>query len=173
MNLHAPLLALTLLAAAMTAEAETRRGPAYTGALNTPAARIVGAWSNTSRVGPCNGSPGGPGQQTLLFHAGGTFLDNSRFPPGGIPNILGIAGNHQRSIGVGTWQYDPRSGEYTLEQRFDWFVDNSYHGYQVIERRILLSNDGQTASGPVIATRYAANGDMIVRLCGNALSERL
>jgi len=170
MNLRPSLLAACLAAAIAPAFAGS---PTTTGALATPANRIVGAWSNVAMVGPCGGVAGAPLRQTLLFHAGGTFLDNSLFPPQGLPNLNGIAGTHQRSIGVGTWHYDPLTGQYALDQRFDWFVNNQYHGYQVVTRSILLSTDGNNATGPVRATRYAANGAIVAELCGSASSTRL
>ena len=170
MNIRHALLAAGLLASAGPALAGS---PTTTGALATPANRIVGVWKNTALVGSCNGGPAMPPRQTLVFHAGGTFLDNSLFPPQGVPGIAGIGGIHQRSIGVGAWSYDPLTDQYTLDQRFDWFVDNQYHGYQVVHRTILLSNDGNAAAGPVQTTRYAADGTVVMALCGTASSTRL
>lgn len=168
-----PCIALLATFALATTLPALAGSPSTTGALATPANRIVGAWANTAVVGPCGGAAGEPQRQTLVFHAGGTFLDNSRFPPAGIPNIAGIAGVHQRGIGVGTWAYDPLTGRYTLDQRFDWFVNNQYHGYQVVHRTILLSSNGNTAAGPVRTTRYTANGAIVMELCGSASSTRL
>ena len=163
-----------LFAAALVAAAPAFAGsPTTTGGLATPANRIVGVWANTAMVGPCNGTPGQALRQTIVFHAGGTFLDNSPFPPAGIPNVAGIPGTHQRSIGVGAWSYDPLTGRYTLDQRFDWFVDNQYHGYQVVHRTILVSSNGNAAAGPVRTTRYAANGAVVMEQCGSAASTRL
>lgn len=167
----APCLA-TLLGLAVL-PAATAGDPARTGALSTPANRIVGTWSNVATVGPCGGQAAEPQRQTIQFHAGGTFTDNPRFPPQGLPNLAGIAGVHQRSIGLGDWRYDPASGQYTLSQRFDWYVNNAYHGYQVVERTIVLSNDRNTASGPVRTVRYAANGAILAQLCGQAVSTRI
>lgn len=169
MNLNTPLLTLALLATTTIAQAN---GPTTTGALATPANRIVGSWSNVATTGPCGGTTSLQ-RQTIVFTAGGTFLDNPRFPPNGLPNLSGIPGTHQRSFGVGVWAYNPDTGEYTLDQRFDWYVDNVYHGYQTVQRSILLSNDGQQAAGPVHSTRYAANGSTIAQICGSAVSTRL
>jgi hypothetical protein len=172
MNLHAPLLAITLLATATAAHAELRRGPATTGTLHTPASRIVGVWANTSRVGECapDAALGPPQQQTLMFNSGGTFVDNSRFPPGGIPTPAGLL---QRSIGLGTWRFDPTSGQYTLRQQFDFYRDNVYDGYMVIERGMQLSNDGNQITGSVDAKRYSAADALLSRQCGVAVSTRL
>lgn len=166
-----PLLAACLLAAAAPVLAD---GPATTGALATPANRIIGVWANESHVGPCGGPVGGPGYQTLLFNAGGTMVDNSRSPPAGIPAVVnGVAVHLYRTIGVGTWSYSPESGEYALDQQFYWFVDSQYDGYQTVHRTILLSADGNQAGGAVLTRRYAANGALITELCGTALSNRL
>lgn len=168
MKLHLPAFTLALLATATLAHAGS---PTTTGALATPANRIVGLWSNIAQVGPCGGVVGGQLRQTLLFEAGGTFVDNSRFPPQGIPGANGV---QQRSIGLGTWSYDPVTTQYSLKQRFDWFVNNQYNGYQVVERaHMLLSNDGKTLASDVHTVRYAANGAVIAELCGSATSTRL
>ena len=144
--------------------------PVRNGALATSSNRIIGLWSNLAQVGPCGGSPGQTLRQTLMFTTGGGFVDNSPYPPQGAP---GPGGLNQRSIGLGTWSYDPLTARYTLDQRFDWFVDNVYNGYQVIHRTMLLSNSGNTASGPVRATRYTTNGSVMFELCGTAVSTRL
>lgn len=142
--------------------------------LNSPkASRIVGLWANTAQVGPCGGVPGEAQRQTIMFNAGGTFVDNARFPPGGIPNLAGIPGTHQRSIGVGTWDYNRLTDQFTLDQRFDWFVNGAYHGYQVVLRTIQVSGDGNTLSGPVHTVRYTAAGQVVAELCGYAESMRL
>ncbi|GAB3381127.1 hypothetical protein [Lysobacter fragariae] len=147
-------------------------GPATTGALATPANRIVGTWANEARIGPCGGAAGAPGSQTLLFNAGGTFLDNPRFPPAGIP-VPGTTQRRYRSVGVGTWSLNPDNGQYSVDQRFDWYLDSQYDGYQTVHRTILLSTDGNQAGGPVITRRYAADGSLMSEMCGSALSTRI
>ncbi|GAB3735452.1 hypothetical protein GCM10028862_19240 [Luteimonas pelagia] len=159
------LAAAGLLAAAPAAVAN--------GLLASPASHIVGTWSNVALVGPCGGTPGDAQRQTLVFNSGGTFLDNARMPPQGLPNLLGIAGTHQRSIGIGTWSYNATNREYTVVQRFDWYVDNAYHGYQVVERTLQLSANRRTAAGPVRTARYNAAGQKLLELCGVAESTRL
>jgi len=144
--------------------------PARNGALSTAANRIIGLWDNVAQVGPCGGTPVQAIRQTLMFVPGGGFVDNAPFPPQGAP---GPGGLNQRSIGLGTWSYDPLTAQYTLDQRFDWFVNNVYNGYQVVHRTMLLSNSGDTASGPVRTTRYAANGSVVFELCGSAVGTRL
>ncbi len=167
------LTALTT-AALVCAGSTSASDLASTGALPTPANRIVGLWSNVASVGPCGGTPTSMLRQTIMFSTGGTFVDNSRFPTGGVPNANGVAGLNQRSIGLGTWEYTPRTGQYSLTQRFDWFVNNQYHGYQVVERtRMLLSSDGNTLASLVRTVRYAADGAVVAELCGTATSTRV
>lgn len=166
-------LSLATVLAIASAAANAQQSPATTGGLAVPANRIVGLWSNVAQVGPCSGSANSTLRQTLMFETGGGFVDNSPFPPQGVPNVYGVTGLNQRSIGLGTWRYDPLTAQYTLDQRFDWFVNNVYSGYQVVHRTILLSNDGNAASGPVHTVRYAANGSVVIELCGSAVSTRL
>ncbi len=168
MNLLRPICMLALLASAATVQAG---GPATTGALATPANRIVGLWANVAQVGSCETGILGPQQrQTLMFVAGGTFVDNARFPPQGITTPGGVV---QRTIGIGVWSYDPAVGQHRLRQQFDLYLSNAYDGYQVIERTMQLSNDGNQITGPVVATRYNTDGTERLRQCGAAVSTRL
>lgn len=171
MNALIPMLAATAVAA--LASNAIAASPASNGALPVPANRIVGLWSNVATTGPCGVTPVAQGRQTLTFSAGGTFLDNPRFPPNGLADLNGIPGTHQRSIGIGTWDYNPRTGQYTVHQQFDWYVNNAYHGYQTVRRDILLSNDGEQAAGSVQTVRYAASGAIVAELCGSAVSTRI
>ena len=170
MHARFPLLAAALLAAA---PAFAGGDPATNGALGTAANRIVGVWDNTAQVGPCGGPVVDVQHQTIVFQAGGTFLDSPRFPPDGLPNLMGIAGVHKRGIGVGRWRYDPSTDRYTLVQRFDWWVDNAYNGYQVVRRTMVLGHGGMRIDGPVRTTRYAADGTPLATLCGTAQGTRL
>ena len=80
----------------------------------------------------------------------------------------------QRSIGLGTWRYSPQTGQWSLDQRFDWFKNNAYDGYQVILRtNMRLSGDGQALVSDVRAIRYNAAGDLVLEQCGYAESTRL
>ncbi len=168
MNPLRPFCTLVLLIAASPALAA---GPATTGALGTPANRIVGDWANVARVGSClTGILGAELHQTLMYNAGGTFVDNSRFPPQGITTPPGVL---QRSIGMGIWSYHPRTGQHKVRQQFDFYLNNVYDGYQVVETTRQLSNDGNTLTGPVATTRYNADGTERFRQCGAAVSTRL
>lgn len=169
MNLLRPICIAALLASSATAQAG---GPATTGALNTPANRIVGLWANVARVGSCvPGSILGPVlRQTLMYDAGGTLVDNSRFPPQGITTPDGVV---QRTIGMGVWSYAPATGQHSVRQQFDFYLSNTYDGYQVVETTRQLSNDGNTLTGPVVTTRYNADGTERFRQCGAAVSTRL
>jgi hypothetical protein len=164
------LVALLLALGAATAAA----GPANTGALGVPANRIVGLWSTEGLVRPCGTAlPLSPVRNTLLFQAGGTVVENPRFPPGGAPNVFGVPGINQRGQALGTWEYDPATDRYWMHLRFDWFVDGAYHGYMTVDREIQLSGNGLQASGPVWSTRYTVDGNVIAQVCGEAVSTRL
>lgn len=171
MNKSLPLSLIAVLAVA-SATAHAQQNPARTGSLAVPANKIVGLWDTQPSVAPCGGpSPAGPhGHTTLLFNAGGTWVENPQFPPSGVPAAGGVS---QRSGGLGVWSYDPLTARYTAHMRFDWYLNGVYDGYQTVDRTILLSSDGKLASGPVRSTRYAADGSVIVKLCGSAVGARL
>jgi hypothetical protein len=101
---------------------------------------------------------------TLLFQAGGTIVDNPRFPPGGAPNASGL---YARNQGLGTWSYDPAT------HQFDNFVDGVYDGYSTVDRELVLSEEGLLASGPVRSDRFKADGSLVTEVCGQAVSSRL
>jgi len=135
--------------------------------------RIVGLWSTEGVVGPCNAPPQVPIRNTLLFNAGGTFVDNPRFPPNGAPNVAGIPGTYQRVQGLGTWSYNAAKHRYYLHLQFDNYVDNAYHGFSTVDREITLSRRGMIASGPVWSARFDVNGQLLSEVCGEATSTRL
>lgn len=165
-----PLAKILLLTLAIAAAPALAGGPSTTGALATPANRIVGSWSNVATTGPCNVAPASVGRQTLVFSAGGTFLDNPRFPPSGIGAPGAV---RHRSIGVGTWEYDPATGVYRVDMQFDWYLNGVYDGYQTVHRTIVLSNNATTGTGPVLSVRYDAAGNQTSEVCGSATSTRL
>jgi len=171
MYLKTSLLAVAMFACATTVACAT---PSTSGALAVPANRIAGLWNAQAAIGPC-GSGVTPiaVNNTLLFHPGGTVSEGAKFPPGGAPNVFGVAGLNQRNDGLGTWSFDPATEVYAFHLRFDWYVDGAYHGYQTVDREIMLSSDGQQAFGPVHTVRYAANGSAIAELCGSAVQQRL
>ena len=166
MNNTLPLSLIAVLAIASTA-ANAQQSPARTGSLSVPANRIVGLWTTDAAISPC-GSGQTPSPQrinTLLFHAGGTLNENPLAAPGG--------GGEQRSTGLGTWSYNPQTGQYALRLRFDRYINGVYVGYTTVNRRITLSGNGQRAAGPVRATFHAADDSVLFELCGNAVSQRL
>ncbi|WP_119717109.1 hypothetical protein [Cognatilysobacter tabacisoli] len=164
--------ALALAVAAVTLPAGA--DPARDGALAVPANRIVGAWDGTGLVQPCgSGLPFRTVRNTIVFQAGGIVVENARFPPNGVPNVQGVPGITQRSIGLGTWSYNPATGQYAMQLRFDYFVDGAYHGYGVVERTILLSNDGTQNAGPVRAVRYRPDGSIVAEECGTGSGVRI
>lgn len=155
---------LLLAAAFMAVLPAVPASPATTGVPATRAGQVVGLWSNESLVGPCGATPTQRGHNTVIFNAGGTLVDNPRAPTGTAV---------QRSIGLGTWSYEPRAGQYIQHLQFDWFANGAYDGYQTVDRTFLLSNDGNRASGAVVTTRYNADGSKRAEFCGNAVSTRL
>lgn len=172
MTLRAPLL---LFAAVLAIASPAGAGqPGGGGASGAWANRIVGLWTTIAHVSPCDsGLPPQTVRNTLLFHAGGTASENAPFSYAGEPNLFGIPGIHQRNNGLAVWSYDPAGHVYTFHLRFDWLVDGVYHGYQVVDRLIVLSSDGLEGSGPVRSTRYALDDSVIIALCGDATSTRL
>jgi hypothetical protein len=140
-----------------------------------PAAnRIVGTYQNDGQVRKCGTNfPYMPIGGTITFHAGGTVTESARFPPSGAPKAMGVPGLNTRTIGLGTWWYNPFTRSYSMSMRFDWFVEGAFNGTNTVDRDIYLSPDGNTLSGPVEAIRYAVDGSVIVDLCGSAKSTRL
>lgn len=134
--------------------------------------RIVGLWGSEALVGPCDPdvTPAQQIRNTLLFNAGGTFIENARVPPGGITQA---AGTYWRTQGLGTWVYEPAKRRYYLNLRFDNYVNNVYNGYSIVEREITLTNHGMLASGPVRSTRYFLDGTAPIAVCGQATSTPL
>ena len=118
-------LSIAALLTLASASAHAQKNPVNTGSLAVPANRVVGMWSNASAVGPCGGPAVMQGHNTVTFSPGGTLVDVPRAP-------AGIA--LQRSIGLGTWAYDPLRGNYTQRVRFDWFLNGAYDGYQTVDR---------------------------------------
>ena len=165
-----PIVALLVAVSFPASAAE----PDADGARSSAANRISGAWSTDGDVRPCGTSlPFAKVRNTLVFHDGGTVTENPRFPPPGVPNVYNVPGINQRSIGLGTWSFDPSAQQYEMNLRFDWFVDGVYNGYQTVVRQITLSKDGDAFAGSVRTTRYDVNGGVIADLCGSAVDERL
>lgn len=148
--------------------------PNSTGMLSLRANAIVGLWTAAVSVGPCNGNPTNTIQATINYHSGGTLSETNTMPIKGIPNMQGIPGINQRGPGMGTWSYSPRTGQYTLDIRFNWYVDGVYNGYQHIHRsNVIMSADGKQMGGPVHATRYFADGSKYAEFCGSESATRL
>jgi hypothetical protein len=164
--LHACAISLLWVVTVVTAGASSE----LSGAPPTPANRIVGLWATEGHAGPCGEVPVATIRNTLIFQAGGTVVENPRALPGGVPSPSGL---YQRSIGLGTWSYDPVANKYYLYLQFDNYVDNVYNGFTTVDREISLSSEGLLASGPVRIVRYKADGSPLAELCGEVLSTRL
>jgi hypothetical protein len=164
MNLLRTLCTLGLLAAA-TAPAIAAGPSTTTGALATPANRLAGLWTGEGYVAACGAPlPSQPTvRTTLIFHAGGTLTEQPRLPP---------PGANTRSIGLGTWSYDPSTGQHKARFRFDRYVNGIYSGFSVVERELLLSEDGNEASGDVLSINYDASGAVLGEVCGIGVSWR-
>jgi hypothetical protein len=134
--------------------------------------RIAGLWKTDAVVGPCGSTPTRKVNNTLLFNANGTLLDNPRIGPNGIPVA---AGTYQRGWGLGTWTYDARKNRYFIHVQFDRYVNNSYTGFTTVDREIVLSQRATVATGPVHVVEYDVNGEPIEpnEVCGEATSTRL
>jgi hypothetical protein len=173
MKTHFALLAIALfsLFASTTAQAVDTL---HHGALNVPANRIVGLWLTEGGTRPCGTAiPLTQIRNTILFQAGGTVIANpQQAPAAGISNLPGAPGFNQRGQDLGTWSFNPLTHQYAVKLRFDWYVDGLYHGYQVVERTILLSNDGKRGFGPVRSARYRADGSLMGAVCGEVTSTR-
>lgn len=171
MNLHTALLAVALGVVAAPAAAVD---PSTSGALPVAANRLVGLWTSEAAVSPCgSGQTPSPARiNTIVFNAGGTAIEMATMAPAaGMSTPLGF--NQRSNMGLGRWSFNAKTGHYTLHLRFDWFVDGQYQGFNTVDRTILLSNDGTRAYGPVKAVRYAADGSIMLSLCGTAVSTRV
>lgn len=164
-------LALAILLPVQPARAGGHGPATWTG----PADRLVGLWSTEIHVSPAACTPGAPrpalsGRNTMIFNSGGTLVENPQVTPPGVPGAAQV-----RTFGIGKWSYSPRTGQYKVWLRFDWYAsaDGAYLGYQVVDRSLLLSNDRNRAFGPVISTRYAPDGSIVAKVCGEGISKRL
>ena len=167
-------LALAMAAMAVPAPSPAANAAAR-GHLPVPANHIAGLWETDIFVSPEACSPGAPepalfGRNTMVFNAGGTLVENPRVSPAGVPGAPQL-----RSIGLGTWSYTVRTQEYHAVLRFEWYASSNgaWLGYMEVDRTLRLSGDRATASGPVVATRYAPDGSVVARLCGHGVSRRL
>ena len=151
-------IALSLIAFGLTGAVQS---PATTGALPTPANKIVGLWETQGTVRGCDtGLPVVQVRNNLLFHAGGTVSEN-------------IAPVTSRNMGMGVWSYDAASGSYTMVIRFNRYSSGTLTGFSTVERQLQMSEDGQTISGEVLATHFNLDGTVLQELCGEATSTRL
>lgn len=161
--------AITLACAALGAVAAT--APVAARADGNSANRIVGLWDTQAEVRPCGTDlPPNKIANTLLIHAGGTIVENPRYPPGGAPNA---AGHYERNQALGTWVFNRKTGRYWIHLRFDNFLDTVYDGYSEVDREVRIKKGGMEFVGPVWASRYDADGNLLFKLCGSAVSSRL
>lgn len=164
------VLAFSTVASAAPSGADQKAGVVW----GWGASRLVGTYQSDAQVRPCGTFlPYIPVLNTISFQAGGTVIENARFPPAGLPNVFGIPGLFTRTMGLGSWSYNPSTRVYAMSLRYDFFENGAFYGTGVVTREIQLSADANTGSGSVRSTVYAANGSVIVDLCGEATSTRL
>jgi hypothetical protein len=175
MNIKKRALSAAILTIITAAGAARARGPVDPQTTNGWFAnRIVGTFQTTGgKVGPCGTTPMQPVGNTISFNGGGTAIESPRFPPAGVPNVFGIPGVFTRNVGLGSWSYNPRTNRYSLHLQYDFFENGAFYGTGTVDRDLQLSLDGKTVSGSVQSTIYAADGSVIVALCGTATSTRL
>lgn len=169
-----PMLAVAILALSSAANAAAPGPQKAQVVWGWGAERLVGTYQSDAQVRPCGTSfPYMPVLNTISFNAGGTVVENARFPPTGVLNVFGIPGLFTRSIGLGSWSYNPLRRSYSMSLRYDFFENGVFYGTGVVNRDIQLSADGNTTSGSVRSTVYTSGGSVIVDLCGEAVSKRL
>lgn len=165
-----PLAKALLLTLAIAAAPALAGGPATTGALATPANRIVGTWAavgdvSGARCFPASDGPALKPSVYLTYHAGGTITE--------VPRPVGTS-PLPRTIGVGNWYYNPASDTYYVSFRFDWYdAAKNQKGYATVDREIKLDEGGDSLSGSVVATRYFDNGTEVFSQCGTGTATRL
>ncbi|KQY54981.1 hypothetical protein [Lysobacter sp. Root494] len=160
MKLKTPCIVPALLLAVAGA---VQAGPETTGALSVPANRVVGMWESSGTLTPCNGGPGPTIQvvATVVFQPGGTLVENPRTPT--------IA----RTIGLGTWSYDPPTSQHRQHLEFYRFnSDGSYAGRTLVDRDFIVSADGESTHGPVQASFYGVNDNLLFAVCGEVTAVR-
>ena len=77
-----------------------------------------------------------------------------------------------RTIGVGTWWYNPLTRTYSMSMRYDYFIDGVAWGTGTVDRDMQVSDRGDTFSGSVRSKIHAADGSVIVDLCGTGTNTR-
>ena len=171
MNIPSHRLSHALLVAlALGAPPALAGDPATTGALATPANRIVGTWRISAQVDGANCRSGIPGPSLtvdtyLMFHAGGTVTELPRIPVSNIPA--------PRTFGIGTWYYDRATDNYYGTLRFDWYSNGIRQGYNTVDREIRLDPGADRMTGSAVAVRFLENGDEVFSQCGPATGRRI
>jgi hypothetical protein len=133
---------------------------AQNGLLPVPANRIVGLWRATVTVGPCAGGPVQTFTGTNLFHAGGTVSDTNTAPV------------NSRGPGMGVWRY-LGGDRYKVRFQFNRYADNLFVGTADVRSDARLRDGGNRLTYETRATQYAADGSVLVELCGSSESHRI
>ncbi len=159
MKLRHPVLLACLFAVAAPAAAS---GPATTGALPTPANRIVGLWQVVVTVGPCANPQVRESFFALAnYHAGGTLTDTNKNPP------------TSRGPGFGVWEHQGNGLYKTRFQFMRYLSDGSFAGLNDIQPTVILNNAGTSYSATVYGRVLNVAGNVLVEVCGTANGERV
>lgn len=152
------VLILALLAGNVAAQ---NGSPGTTGALPTPANRIVGLWHVQVTVGPCAGGPTETFLALANYHAGGTLSDTNKNPP------------TTRGPGFGIWEHQGNGLYKTRFQFMRYLPDGSFAGLNDIQPTVILNDAGTSYSSAVFGRVLNVAGHVLVEVCGTANGERV
>lgn len=160
MTMHHTLLALSLALLGGNAMA-TFPGSGVIEARPDPANRIVGLWTTTVYVTPCQGGPVFTINGASVFHAGGTLGETNTSP------------TTDRGPGQGIWRH-LRRGEYKTKFRFFTYQsDGSLDAIQEIATTTFLNNRATQYEATVSARVLNPDGSLRFELCGEATGVRV
>lgn len=153
------VLVLALLAGNVAAQ---NGSPNTTGALPTPANRIVGLWQVQVNVGPC-ANPNIRESFLALsnYHAGGTLSDTNMNPP------------TTRGPGFGIWEHQGHGLYKTRFQFARYLPDGSFDGLLDVQPTVILNAAGTSYSADVFAQVLDDEGNVLLDVCGTANGERV
>ncbi len=153
------VLVLALMAGNVAAQDGS---PRTTGALPTPANRIVGLWQVQVTVGPCANPQVRESFLALAnYHAGGTLTDTNKNSP------------TSRGPGFGIWEYEGNGLYKTRFQFMRYLSDGSFAGLNDIQPTVILNHAGTSYSASVYGRVLSVAGNVLVEVCGTANGERV
>lgn len=157
----ATLLAIAL-AAASTVAAAASLPEHHPRLLLSPANAIVGTWEFQGRFFACaTGQTQRELRASSVFNAGGTMLDTSTAPP------------DTRGPAFGIWTYDERAGHYVAQMRlYRYNADGSFAGVAQVRRTLVLSSDGDSATGTFTGQILGPQEQVLAATCGDETGVR-